>query len=135
MSTIFTKIASGEIPSYKVAETEDFYAFLDINPIARGHVLVIPRKIEKDYIFDIDDAAYSGLWTFAKKVAEAVKKAIPCRRVGVAVLGMEVPHAHIHLVPLNSEADLDFRKPKLELSKEEFTRIAESILTEYGKLQ
>ncbi len=135
MSTIFTKIASGEIPSYKVAETEDFYAFLDINPIVRGHVLVIPRKIEKDYIFDIDDAAYSGLWAFAKKVAEAVKKAIPCKRVGVAVLGMEVPHAHIHLVPLNSEADLDFRKPKLELSKEEFTRIAESILTEYGKLQ
>ena len=109
--------------------------FLDINPIARGHVLVIPRKIEKDYIFDIDDATYSGLWAFAKKVAEAVKKAIPCKRVGVAVLGMEVPHAHIHLVPLNSEADLDFRKPKLELSKEEFTRIAESILTEYGKLQ
>ena len=135
MSTIFTKIASGEIPSYKVAETEDFYAFLDINPIVRGHVLVIPRKIEKDYIFDIDDAAYSCLWAFAKKVAEAVKKAIPCKRVGVAVLGMEVPHAHIHLVPLNSEADLDFRKPKLELSKEEFTRIAESILTEYGKLQ
>ncbi len=135
MSTIFSKIAAGEIPSYKVAETADYYAFLDINPLAEGHTLVIPRNVEKDYVFDLDDDTYAGLWAFAKKVAVALGRAVPCKRVGVAVLGMEVPHTHIHLVPLNSEADLDFRKQKLELTPEEFARIAESIATEYGKLQ
>ena len=134
MSTIFTKIAKGEIPSYKVAENEDFYAFLDINPLAKGHTLVIPKNVEDDYIFHLDDDVYMGLCAFAKKVAEAIKAAVPCKRVGVAVLGMEVQHTHIHLVPLNSESDLDFRKKKLELSAEEFASVAESILKEYEKL-
>ncbi len=134
MATIFSKIAAGEIPSYKVAETADYYAFLDINPLAEGHTLVIPRKVEKDYIFDLDDDTYAGLCAFAKKVAVAIGRAIPCKRVGVAVLGMEVPHTHIHLVPLNSEADLDFRKKKMELAPEEFDRIAKSIAAEYEKL-
>lgn len=134
MSTIFTKIAAGEIPSYKVAENEEFYAFLDINPLAKGHTLVIPRNVEDDYIFHLDETTYEGLWAFARKVAKAIGNAIPCKRVGVAVLGMEVPHAHIHLVPLNTESDLDFRKKKLELDKEEFGRIAESIASEYAKL-
>ena len=134
MSTIFTKIAAGEIPSYKVAENEEFYAFLDINPLAKGHTLVIPRHVEDDYIFHLDETTYEGLWAFARKVANAIGNAIPCKRVGVAVLGMEVPHTHIHLVPLNTESDLDFRKKKLELDKEEFGRIAESIASEYAKL-
>lgn len=134
MATIFSKIAAGEIPSYKVAETADYYAFLDINPLAEGHTLVIPRKVEKDYIFDLDDDTYAGLCAFAKKVAVAIGRAIPCKRVGVAVLGMEVPHTHIHLLPLNSEADLDFRKKKMELAPEEFDRIAKSIAAEYEKL-
>ena len=134
MSTIFTKIIRGEIPSYKIAEDDKFYAFLDINPLAEGHTLVIPRKVEKDYIFDLDDDTYAGLCAFAKKVAVAIGRAIPCKRVGVAVLGMEVPHTHIHLVPLNSEADLDFRKKKMELAPEEFDRIAKSISAEYDKL-
>lgn len=134
MPTVFTKIAKGEIPSYKVAENEDFYAFLDINPLAEGHTLVIPKHLEKDYIFDLDDNTYRGLCAFAKKVAVALKAAVPCRRVGVAVLGMEVPHVHIHLVPLQTEQDLDFRKKKLELSQERFSSIASSILAEYEKL-
>ena len=134
MSTIFTKIAAGEIPSYKVAENEEFYSFLDINPLAKGHTLVIPRHVEDDYIFHLDETTYEGLWAFARKVAKAIGNAIPCKRVGVAVLGMEVPHTHIHLVPLNTESDLDFRKKKLELDKEEFGRIAESIASEYAKL-
>lgn len=134
MSTIFTKIAAGDIPSYKVAETEDYYAFLDINPLAEGHTLVIPRNVEDDYIFHLDEKTYDGLWTFARKVARAIGNAIPCKRVGVAVLGMEVPHTHIHLVPLNSESDLDFRKEKLSLSQEDFERIAKSIASEYAKL-
>ena len=135
MSTIFTRIAKGEIPSYKVAESEDFYAFLDIAPMAKGHTLVIPKHTEDDYIFNLDDPTYTGLCAFAKKVAQAIKTAIPCKRVGVAVLGMEVPHTHIHLVPLNVEADMDFRKAKLELSQEEFTAIASSIYDEYVKIQ
>ncbi|MCQ2115244.1 MAG: HIT family protein [Bacteroidales bacterium] len=135
MATIFTRIANGEIPSYKVAESEDFYAFLDISPLAEGHTLVIPRKVEKDYIFDLDDATYAGLTAFAKKVALAIKAAIPCKRVGVAVLGMEVPHVHIHLVPLNTEGDMDFRKKKLELTPERFAQIAASINAEFVKLQ
>lgn len=133
MSTIFTKIAKGEIPSYKVAENEDFYAFLDIAPMAKGHTLVIPKHVEDDYIFNLDEKTYMGLCAFAREVAHAVKAAVPCQRVGVAVLGMEVPHTHIHLVPLATEADMDFRKPKLELSSEEFAQIASSIYDEYVK--
>ncbi len=135
MSTIFTKIAKGEIPSYKVAENDDFYAFLDIAPMAKGHTLVIPKHVEEDYIFNLDEATYMGLCAFARKVAQAVKAAVPCKRVGVAVLGMEVPHTHIHLVPLQSEGDMDFRKAKLELSSEEFAQIAQSIFDEYVKIQ
>ncbi|MFA6676112.1 MAG: HIT family protein [Bacteroidales bacterium] len=126
MSTIFTKIVKGEIPSYKIAEDDRFYAFLDINPLVEGHTLVIPKK-EEDYIFNLDDETYQGLFMFAKKVAAAIEKAIPCKRVGVAVLGMEVPHTHIHLVPLNKESDLDFKRKKLELTPEQFTEIAEKI--------
>ena len=135
MSTIFTKIAKGEIPSYKVAENEDFYAFLDIAPMAKGHTLVIPKHVEDDYIFSLDSETYMGLCAFARQVAQAIKAALPCKRVGVAVLGMEVPHTHIHLVPLQSEADMDFRKAKLELSSEEFAQIASSIYQEYVKIQ
>ena len=135
MATIFTRIAKGEIPSYKVAENEDYYAFLDIAPMAKGHTLVIPKHIEDDYIFNLDDKTYIGLCAFAKKVAQAIKAALPCQRVGVAVLGMEVPHTHIHLVPLNVEADMDFRKKKLELLQEEFAAIASAINNEYVKIQ
>lgn len=134
MSTIFTKIAKGEIPSWKVAENENYYAFLDINPMAEGHTLVIPRNVEKDYIFDLSSEEYAGLWEFASKVAKAIKNAIPCARVGVAVLGMEVPHTHIHLVPLKTEADMDFRKEKLSLAPERFAEIASAINKEYEKL-
>ena len=134
MATIFTRIAEGEIPSYKVAESEDFYAFLDINPLVPGHTLVIPRKVEDDYIFHLDEATYEGLWAFARKVAIAIKAAIPCKRVGVAVLGMEVPHTHIHLIPLQSEADMDFRKERPALTQDEFAAIAASILSEFKKL-
>ena len=135
MATIFTKIAKGEIPSYKVAENDEFYAFLDIAPMAKGHTLVIPKNVEDDYIFNLDNETYMGLCAFAKKVAQALKAAVPCQRVGVAVLGMEVPHTHIHLVPLQSEGDMDFRKKKLELSQEEFTEIAAAIYNEYVKIQ
>lgn len=133
--TIFTKIANGEIPSYKVAENEDYYAFLDIAPMAKGHTLVIPKKVEDDYIFNLDEPTYMGLCAFARKVAQAIKAAVPCKRVGVAVLGMEVPHTHIHLVPLQSEADMNFRKAKLELSSDEFRQIASAIYDEYVKIQ
>ena len=135
MATIFTRIANGEIPSYKVAENDQYYAFLDIAPMAKGHTLVIPKNVEDDYIFNLDDATYMGLCAFAKKVAQALKAAVPCQRVGVAVLGMEVPHTHIHLVPLQTEGDMDFRKKKLELSQEEFAEIAASIYNEYVKIQ
>ena len=135
MSTIFTKIAKGEIPSYKVAENEDYYAFLDIAPMAQGHTLVIPKKTEEDYIFNLDENTYAGLCAFAHKVAKAIEAAVPCKRVGVAVLGMEVPHTHIHLVPLNTEADMDFRKTKLELTPEQFKEIASAIWNEYVKIQ
>jgi histidine triad (HIT) family protein len=131
---IFSKIAAGEIPSYKCAENEEFYAFLDINPLAKGHTLVIPKNVEDDYIFHLDEKTYEGLWAFARKVAVAIKAAVPCKRVGVAVLGMEVPHTHIHLVPLQSEGDLDFRKEKLKLSPEENQAIADAIFAEYEKL-
>lgn len=134
MATIFTKIAQGEIPSYKCAESEDFYAFLDISPLAAGHTLVIPKKVEDDYIFHLDAATYEGLWAFARKVAVALKEAVPCKRVGVAVLGMEVPHTHIHLVPLQTEGDMDFRKPKLQLEPEKMQEIAQKILAAYEML-
>jgi len=134
MATIFTKIAKGEIPSYKVAESEDYYAFLDISPLALGHSLVIPKNVEDDYIFHLDEATYTGLWAFARKVAEALRAAVPCKRVGVAVLGMEVPHTHIHLVPLQSEGDMDFRKKKPVFTEEQMARTAEAILAEYEKL-
>lgn len=134
MATIFSRIAAGEIPSYKVAENEDYYAFLDISPLAKGHTLVIPKHVEDDYIFNLDDEVYMGLCAFAKKVAVALKAAVPCKRVGVAVLGMEVPHTHIHLVPLQSEADLDFRKKHLEPTKEEFIETAAAIFREYENL-
>ncbi len=134
MATIFTKIAKGEIPSYKCAESDDFYAFLDISPLAAGHTLVIPKNVEDDYIFHLDEATYAGLWAFARKVAVALKAAVPCKRVGVAVLGMEVPHTHIHLVPLQTEGDLDFRKAKLQLKPQEMKEIAAKIFAEYEKL-
>ena len=135
MATIFTRIAQGEIPSYKVAESEDYYAFLDINPLALGHTLVIPRKVEDDYIFHLDEQTYEGLWAFARKVAQALKAAVPCKRVGVAVLGMEVAHTHIHLVPLQTEGDLDFRKTRPEFTPEQMAQTAAAILSEYEKLQ
>ena len=134
MATLFTRIANGEIPSWKVAESEDYYAFLDISPLAKGHTLVIPKKVEDDYIFHLDEATYTGLWAFARQVALALKAAVPCQRVGVAVLGMEVPHTHIHLVPLQTEGDLNFRKERPVVTPEEQKAIAESILKEYEKL-
>jgi hypothetical protein len=124
--TIFSKIAAGEIPSYKCAENEDFYAFLDINPVAKGHTLVIPRR-EVDYIFDLDDETLAAYHRFAKRVALAIGEAFPCRKVGMAVLGLEVPHAHIHLIPLNNEGDMDFHKPKLQLPAEEMQAAADAI--------
>ena len=133
MATIFTKIAKGEIPSYKVAEDENYYAFLDISPLAPGHTLVIPKNVEDDYIFHLDEDTYRSLWDFARKVAAALKTAVPCKRIGVAVLGMEVPHTHIHLVPLQTEGDLDFRKKRPEISKEEMERIAAAVSAKYEK--
>ncbi len=127
---IFSKIAAGQIPSYKCAENDEFYAFLDINPVAKGHTLVIPRR-EVDYIFDMDDDEIARFQQFAKKVAVAIKKAFPCRKVAQVVLGLEVPHAHIHLIPMNSEADVDFRREKLSLTSEEMQQIADKI---YGSL-
>jgi len=126
MATVFSRIISGEIPCYKVAENEQFFAFLDINPLAKGHTLVVP-KIEQDYLFDLDDETLQAFIVFAKKVASAIVKAIPCQRVGLAVIGLDVPHAHIHLVPLNTANDINFAKPKLSLSSEEMQTIASSI--------
>jgi histidine triad (HIT) family protein len=130
MASIFTKIVNGEIPSYKVAEDKNYLAFLDIFPLALGHILVIPKN-ETDYLFDLDDESYSGLMSFSKRVAIALKKAIPCKKVGIAVLGLEVPHAHIHLVPLNRESDINFSKPKLSMSAEEFSKTAALIAREF----
>lgn len=126
MSSIFTKIIAGEIPSYKIAENERFYAFLDINPLALGHTLVVP-KVETDYLFDLDDVLLGEMMIFAKKIALAIDQAMDCKRVGVAVLGLEVPHAHIHLVPINDLHDIEFSRPKLQLSTEEFIGVAEAI--------
>jgi histidine triad (HIT) family protein len=126
MATIFSRIAAGEIPCYKIAEDERFLAFLDINPLAKGHTLVIP-KTETDYIFDLEDPLYQDLFLFARKIALAIDRAIPCHKVGITVIGLEVPHAHIHLIPINSITDMEFSRPKLALSKDEFLEIADSI--------
>ncbi len=132
MSTIFSKIAAGEIPSYRVAADEEHFAFLDINPLAAGHVLVIPRK-EEDYIFNLDSEDYTKLMAFARKVAKAIEAAIPCKRVGVAVIGLEVPHVHIHLIPINSEADMNFSN-KLQLPAAEMEAIAKAISEKFELL-
>lgn len=126
MATIFSKIINGEIPCYKIAENDKFFAFLDINPVQKGHTLVVPKK-EVDYIFDIDDNDIQEMMLFAKQVAVRIKEAIPCTKVGVAVIGLEVPHAHIHLVPMQKEGDLDFKRPKLQLTEEEFLDIQKKI--------
>ena len=133
MASLFTKIVNGEIPSWKVAEDENFFAFLDISPVAKGHTLVIPKK-EVDYLFDLDDETYVGLQLFAKKVALGIQKAIPCKKVGVMVLGLEVPHAHIHLVPMQTEADLLNFTKKLSFSKEEMAEITKAIAMEIGEV-
>ena len=127
--TIFSRIVAGEIPCYKIAEDEQNFAFLDINPLAKGHTLVIP-KAEGDYLFEMDDEAYLSLQLFAKKVAKAIEKAIPCKRIGVAVMGLEVPHTHIHLIPINRESDMIISNPKLQLSPEEMQAIAAAIAAE-----
>ncbi|MBP1674435.1 MAG: histidine triad protein [Bacteroidetes bacterium] len=126
MATIFTKIIRGEIPCYRIAEDEKYFAFLDINPLMAGHTLVVP-KTETDYIFDLSDSDLSGLILFSKKVAMAIEKSIPCARIGVAVVGLEVPHVHIHLIPMNTMNDINFKNPKLKFTPEEFTRIAKKI--------
>jgi histidine triad (HIT) family protein len=126
MASIFTKIIRGEIPCHKIAEDENYFAFLDIMPLATGHTLVIPKK-ETDYLFDLDEDEYEGLWLFAKRISAAVEAAVPCKRIGVAVIGLEVPHAHIHLVPLNRMDDINFSRPKMNPSKEELAKTAEKI--------
>lgn len=126
MASIFTKIINGEIPSYKIAEDDNFYAFLDINPLVKGHTLVIPKK-EVDYLFDLDDELIGGLHIFAKKIANAIDNSIKCIRVGTLVIGTEVPHAHIHLIPFNDEEEMNIKRPKLKLSNIEFAEIAEKI--------
>ncbi|NOZ46763.1 MAG: HIT family protein [Chlorobi bacterium] len=126
MATIFSKIIKGEIPSYKIAEDDDFYAFLDINPLAKGHTLVVP-KVEVDYYFDIEDTTIAKMNVFCKRVAKAIEQVVDCKRVGVAVLGLEVPHAHVHLIPINNLHDINFARPKLKFTDEEFRNIAEEI--------
>ncbi len=126
MAPIFSSIVAGEIPAYKIADDERFFSFLDINPLVKGHTLVIPKQ-ETDYLFDLDDNTLADMMVFAKRVAKALKSVVPCKRIGIAVLGLEVPHAHIHLVPLNSEGDINFSKSRVKLSKEEFAQLAERI--------
>jgi histidine triad (HIT) family protein len=126
MPTIFTRIINGEIPCYKIAEDERYFAFLDINPLSKGHTLVVPKE-ETDYLFDLSDESMGGIAVFARKIALAIGKSVPCKKVGVAVLGLEVPHAHIHLIPINELGDINFAKPKLKLSQQEFSEIAEKI--------
>jgi len=133
MASIFTKIINGEIPSYKIAETDNYYAFLDINPLAKGHTLVIPKK-EIDYILDIEDTELSGLFTFAKKVGLAIEKVVECSRIGITVIGLEVPHAHVHLIPINSIYDMDFKQPKLSFTQNEFMKLADQIKTAFATL-
>ena len=129
--TIFSKIVAGEIPSYKVAEDENFYAFLDINPMAKGHTLVVPKKTEEDYMFRLEDKVYSNLMLFSKRLAKAIEKAVTCKRVGIAVIGMEVPHTHIHLIPINKESDMNIGNPKLKLTPDEMAEIAAKINREF----
>lgn len=131
MATIFSKIIAGDIPSYKVAEDECFYAFLDINPLAKGHTLVVPKR-EVDYIFDLDDEELAAMQVFAKRVALAIQQAFPCKKVGQAVIGLEVPHAHIHLIPIQKESDMIFSRPKLQLTDDEFKAIAEAIRQQWS---
>ncbi|MBE6345640.1 MAG: HIT family protein [Lentimicrobiaceae bacterium] len=126
MATIFSRIINGEIPCYKIAENDKFFAFLDINPVQKGHTLVVPKK-ETDYIFDIEDNDLAEMMVFAKQIAVKMKNVVPCVKVGVAVIGLEVPHAHIHLVPMQNEGDLDFRRPKLQLAKEDFEEIQKKL--------
>lgn len=130
MASIFTKIIAGEIPSFKIAETDRYFAFLDIHPLAKGHTLVIPKK-ETDYILDVEDEEYAGLFAFAKKVGHAIEKVIECKRIGITVIGLEVPHAHIHLIPINSIYDMDFKQPKLSFTKDEFQEVADQIKAAY----
>ena len=127
MATIFSRIVKGEIPCYKIAENEQFFAFMDINPVAVGHTLVIPKR-EDDYIFNLEDDEIGAMMVFAKKVAKAIEKAVPCKRIGVAVIGLEVPHAHIHLIPISQEGDMDFKKEHVHLSEEEFLEIQKRIV-------
>ena len=131
--TIFSKIIAGEIPSYKIAEDENFFAFLDINPLTKGHTLVVPKQ-EIDYIFDLEDKTLTDMMLFSKKVAKAIEKTIPCQRIGLTVIGLEVPHAHIHLVPINKESDIYFGSPKLKLDVAEFNQIAQEIAKSYINL-
>ena len=133
MASIFSKIVQGEIPSYKVAEDESFYAFLDINPLAKGHTLVIPKQ-EVDYVFDLDAATYTGLFEFVKKVGNAIESVIPCKRLGVVAYGLDVPHAHIHLIPLQGTGnEINFSNPKVKLSNEEFQEVADAILKAFNE--
>ena len=127
MATIFSRIVKGEIPCYKIAENERFFAFMDINPVAVGHTLVIPKR-EDDYIFNLEDEELGAMMVFAKKVAKALEKAVPCKRIGVAVIGLEVPHAHIHLIPITQEGDMDFKKPHVKMSDEEFREVQKKIV-------
>ena len=127
MATIFSRIVKGEIPCYKIAEDERFFAFMDINPVAVGHTLVIPKR-EDDYIFNLEDDEIGAMMVFAKKVAKAIEKAVPCKRIGVAVIGLEVPHAHIHLIPINQEGDMDFKKEHVHLSDDEFREVQKRIV-------
>ena len=126
MASIFTRIVNGEIPCHKVTEDDDYLAFLDINPLQEGHTLIIPKK-EINYIFDVENDLHAGLWNFAKKVGKAIEKVVPCQRIGITVIGLEVPHAHIHLIPLKTMYDMDFRKPKLKFTNEELAAIAKKI--------
>ena len=130
MSSIFSKIVRGEIPCYRIAENDEFLAFLDVNPLVKGHTLVIPKK-EEDYIFDLDADAYQGLWAFAKRVSAAVEQAVPCKRIGIAVIGLEVPHAHIHLVPMDSIGDLNFKAERAVLTQDEFKELAAKIAANF----
>ena len=131
--TIFSRIIAGEIPCYKVAEDENFFAFLDINPMSKGHTLVVPRKTENDYLFNLDDETYTGLTLVARKVAKAIEKSVDCKRIGVAVMGLEVPHTHIHLIPINKEGDMNIGNPKLKLAPEEMAEIAEKIRNNFNQ--
>ena len=133
MESVFTKIVKGDIPSYKIAESEKCFAFLDINPLAKGHALVIPKK-EVDYIFDLDEDLYNELFSFAKKVGLAIESVIPCQRMGMIVFGLDVPHAHIHLIPINKASDMSFSSPKLKLEQSEFVEIAEKIQQAFDKI-